>query len=48
MQVNLLVSRAETRKGCKQVSVFSNALTSDFYFFPGLSLDPSNNVSSSD
>ncbi|KAK7093978.1 hypothetical protein V1264_007657 [Littorina saxatilis] len=35
-KVNRLVSKAETRKGLKQVSVFKSALTSDLYFFPGL------------
>ena len=35
-QVNQLVSRAETKKGCKQVSIFKSSFTSDFYFFPGL------------
>ena len=35
-QVNRLVSKAETKKGFKQVSNFKSALTSEFYFFPGL------------
>ena len=31
-----MVSKAETRTGCKQVSIFKSALTGEFYFFPGL------------
>lgn len=36
--VNKLVSRAETRKGFKQVSVYASSLTSQLYFFPGLKI----------
>lgn len=36
LRVNRLVSRAETRQKMKQISVFRNTLTSEFYFFPGM------------
>lgn len=36
LRVNRLVSRAETKKKFKQISVFRSALTSELYLFPGL------------